>query len=252
MNNPIELLLMINSKFFISRPDKFQDICYVYPPLVKDVLDNENYTKYETALTISQTDIEDEFRDESPEMMELTPFQYIMLNSIVSEEFLEIIIDSFNFFIHEDVAVLPDLEIILIGKLEEDIDPRVDLDNPRIINKDNFFDFQNMIRSSIGQKKERQIDKDEDPRVKRIKAKARYRDRLKAKRSESPTLGTYLVAICCMGIGLNPLNIGEISYASVNYLINMYQQKEEYSINIRSMLAGAKDVKLKNWIRNLK
>ena len=252
MNNPIELLLMINSKFFISRPDKFQDICYVYPPLVKDVLDNENYTKYETALTISQTDIEDEFKDESPEMMELTPFQYIMLNSIVSEEFLEIIIDSFNFFIHEDVAVLPDLEIILIGKLEEDIDPRVDLDNPRIINKDNFFDFQNMIRSSIGQNKEQQIDKDEDPRVKRIKAKARYRDRLKAKRSESPTLGTYLVAICCMGIGLNPLNIGEISYASVNYLINMYQQKEEYSINIRSMLAGAKDVKLKNWIRNLK
>ena len=212
MNNPIELLLMINSKFFISRPDKFQDICYVYPPLVKDVLDNENYTKYETALTISQTDIEDEFKDESPEMMELTPFQYIMLNSIVSEEFLEII----------------------------------------IINKDNFFDFQNMIRSSIGQNKEQQIDKDEDPRVKRIKAKARYRDRLKAKRSESPTLGTYLVAICCMGIGLNPLNIGEISYASVNYLINMYQQKEEYSINIRSMLAGAKDVKLKNWIRNLK
>lgn len=252
MNNPIESLLMINSKFFISHPDKFQDICYIYPPLVKDVLDNENYTKYETALTISQTDIEDEFKDESPEMMELTPFQYIMLNSIVSEEFLEIIIGSFNFFIHEDVAVLPDLEIILIGKLEEDIDPRVDLDNPRIINKDNFFDFQNMIRSSIGQKKEQQIDKDEDPRVKRIKAKARYRDRLKAKRSESPTLGTYLVAICCMEIGLNPLNIGEISYASVNYLINMYQQKEEYSINIRSMLAGAKDVKLKNWIRNLK
>ena len=109
-----------------------------------------------------------------------------------------------------------------------------------------------MIRSSIGQKKEQQIDKDEDPRVKRIKAKARYRDRLKAKRVKSPTTGTYLAAICCMGIGINPLNIGEITYASVNYLIGMYQQKEEYNTNIRSMLAGAKDVKLKYWIRNLK
>ena len=245
---------MINANFLIKEPENFQDICLVYPPTVKEVTKNKDYSKYEMALTITQQDIEDEFANESPEMMTMTPFQYLMLNSIVSEDFLQIIIDSFKFFIQEDVAIIPDLEVILIGKLEEDIDPIIDLDEPRVIDAENFFDFQNMIRACLGRSKEEKIkeDDDEDPRVKRIKAKARYREKLVAKRRKAPTLGTYLAAICCMGIGLNPLNIGEISYASVTYLIDMYQQKEEYNTNIRSMLAGAKDVKLKYWIRDTK
>lgn len=243
---------MINTEYFMGLPKKFKDICSIYPPLVKEVVENDNYSKYEVALTITQEQIEDEFAESAPEMVTMTPFQYLMLNCMVNEDFLKVILDSFNFFIKEDVAILPDLEIILIGKKEEDIDPRVDLDNPRIINEDNFFDFQNEIRSSLGRKKEKPVDMDEDPRVKRIKAKARYRDRLKAKREKSPTLGTYLAAICCMDVGLNPLNIGEISFAAANYLIDMYRQKEEYGINIKSIMAGAKDVKLKYWIRNLK
>jgi hypothetical protein len=56
-----------------------------------------------------------------------------------------------------------------------------------------------------------------------------------------------------MGNGLNPLNIGEISYACVPVLIGMSQQKEEYDIDIRALLAGAdkKKVKPKYWIRDL-
>lgn len=243
---------MIRSEYLLGLPYNFRNLCHIYPPLVKEVIESDDYSKYETALTITQQQIEDEFINESPEMAVMTPFQYLMLNSMMSEEFLKVVSDSFKFFIHEDVAILPDLEVIIIGKLEEDIDPEVDLEEPRVINEENFFDFQNEIRLSLGRNKEEPIDEDEDPRVKRIKAKARYRDRLKAKRQSSPTLGTYLTAICCMGIGLNPLNIGEITFASANYLIDMYRQKEGYDIDIRSIMAGAKDVKLKYWIRNLK
>ena len=243
---------MIRSEYLLGLPYNFKNLCHIYPPLVKEVVESNDYSKYETALTITQQQIEDEFINESPEMTAMTPFQYLMLNSMMSEEFLKVVSDSFKFFIHEDVAILPDLEVVLIGKLEEDIDPEVDLEEPRVINEENFFDFQNEIRLSLGRNKEEPIDEDEDPRVKRIKAKARYRDRLKAKRQSSPTLGTYLTAICCMGIGLNPLNIGEITFAAANYLIDMYRQKEGYDIDIRSIMAGAKDVKLKYWIRNLK
>ena len=95
---------------------------------------------------------------------------------------------------------------------------------------------------------------DEDPRVARIKAKFRKREKMKAKKHQSgPELGALLTAICCMGIGLNPLNIGEMSYANVVWLIGMYQQQEEYDVDIRALLAGAdkKKVKPKYWIRNL-
>lgn len=243
---------MIRSEYLLGLPYNFRNLCHIYPPLVKEVIESNDYSKYETALTITQQQIEDEFVNESPEMATMTPFQYLMLNSMMSKEFLKVVSDSFKFFIHEDVAILPDLEVVIIGKLEEDIDPEVDLEEPRVINEENFFDFQNEIRLSLGRNKEDPIDEDEDPRIKRIKAKARYRDRIKAKRQSSPTLGTYLTAICCMGIGLNPLNIGEITFASANYLIDMYRQKEGYDIDIRSIMAGAKDVKLKYWIRNLK
>ena len=58
-----------------------------------------------------------------------------------------------------------------------------------------------------------------------------------------------------MGIGLTPLNIGEISYASVNWLIQYYENKEGYSIGVQSLLTGASAKGSKgpeHWIRNLK
>ena len=62
----------------------------------------------------------------------------------------------------------------------------------------------------------------EDPRVKRIKAKARYRDRVKAKKGKGIGFSTSLTSICCMGIGITPLNVGELSYAAVSELIRRY------------------------------
>ena len=66
-------------------------------------------------------------------------------------------------------------------------------------------------------------------------------------------LGTSLAALCCMGIGLNPLNIGEISYASVSWLIQLYQQKESYETDVKAIMAGADANKInpKYWIRKL-
>jgi hypothetical protein len=56
-----------------------------------------------------------------------------------------------------------------------------------------------------------------------------------------------------MDLNLNPLNIGELSYAAIPVLLATYQEKEKYDIDIRSLLAGAdsKKVKPKYWIRNL-
>ena len=55
-----------------------------------------------------------------------------------------------------------------------------------------------------------------------------------------------------MGIGITPLTIGELSYATFSKLIGVYQEKEKYEVDIKSLLAGAssKDVKPKYWIHN--
>ena len=86
-----------------------------------------------------------------------------------------------------------------------------------------------------------------------MKAKARLRDKIKAKSNKNIKLESTLAAICCMGIGITPLNIGEITYGSIHILMSMYQGKEKYELDIDSLLAGAdsKKVKPKYWIKDL-
>jgi len=68
-----------------------------------------------------------------------------------------------------------------------------------------------MLRRSVGEKPIESYNPNEHPKVKYFKAKARLRDRVKAKSKDALTLGSTLAAICCMGLNLNPLNIGELS-----------------------------------------
>jgi hypothetical protein len=95
-----------------------------------------------------------------------------------------------------------------------------------VLTEENYFDFQNAIRASLDIKPPPPPeipDPDEDPRIAEIKRKARERDRIKAKQKNKDglQLSTCLAAICCMGIGITPLNIGELSYASIGVIMNM-------------------------------
>jgi hypothetical protein len=68
------------------------------------------------------------------------------------------------------------------------------------------------LRRSIGDKEVEPYNPNENPKVRYFKAKARLRDSVKAKNSKDGlNFGSSLAAICCMNLGLNPLNIGELS-----------------------------------------
>ena len=249
---------MINDKIFLGFPIEFKDICKIYPPTVNDVVGNKDFVIYQSLFTISQNELDEAYlKDESVTQVP-TPFQYLLMNYYQDEEVKEKIEDAFKQFIHEPVTIVPELEMLLIGKSEDELDPDVDLENPRLLTEENFFDFQNYIRLVIGVEEVKPPDPEEenlDPRIKRYKMKVKEHDELikKKKAKDAPTLGTLLAAICCMGIGLNPLNIGEMSYACVQWLIGMHQQREEYDVDIKALLAGAdsKKVKPKYWIKNL-
>ena len=244
---------MIDERVFLGYPIDFKDICQIYPPTVNDVCGNKDFLIYQSLFTMTQEELEDAYVDSAGATNVPTPFQYLLMNYYQDETMRKKIEDGFMKFVHEPVTIVPEIEMLLIGKSEDELDPDVDLENPRLLTEENFFDFQNAIRMVMGEKAAEPPDPDEDPRVKRIKAKARYRERLKAKRQKGPQFGTLLAAICCMGIGLSPLNIGEMSYACVHWLISMEQQREEYDIDIRALLAGAdsKKVKPKYWIKNI-
>lgn len=244
---------MINPSTFLGEPSWFKNICQIYPPKVKDVVTNQDFSNFQSILLMSAEEIEDLFVENKQEMdIYPTPLEFLLANCYNNKNYEELTKKAFMFFIREEITILYDLKAIWIGSTSE-LSNINNLDQLRLLNEDNFLDFQNSIRIALGDKPKEPPDPDEDPRVKRIKAKARYRDRVKAKQGKGIRFSTSLTSICCMGIGITPLNVGELSYAAVSELIHRYQEKEKYETDVSSLLAGAdsKKVKPKYWIRNL-
>lgn len=250
----IILLVMIEPSFFMGNPVAFKNICWVYPPKIKDVVGNIDYGIYKKILLTSQEEIEDIFAEGKLPFDNLpTPLEYIFLLSDTSSEIKDFCLKAFEFFLHEPVLLLSDIQQIVVGNLQEQLDIIKTTDQLRIINNDNFFDLQNLIRNSIGMKSIEPYNPNENPKIKYFKAKARLRDKVKAQSGDALNLGSTLAAICCMNFGINPLNIGELSQAAVTVLIRYYQEKSKYDSDMSFLLAGAdsKKIQPQYWIRNI-
>ena len=240
---------MNNPAVFIGLPLLFKDTLAIYPPKVADVVGDPAFSQYLRILTISHDDILEEFADKKEEGAAVpTPIEFLLINCYHNKQFEEFAKKAFQFFLRRPVELLYEEKAIKVV-----LDERF-----FIIGEDMYFDFQNAVREACGDKKllpPEPPNPDEDPRVTAIKEKARLRDRIKAKQQAKNgiSLLTCLNAICCMGIGLTPLNIGEMSYAAIGPIMKMMQEKEKYDIDIRSLLAGAdsKKIKPKYWIRNI-
>lgn len=244
---------MVNISAFLKLPVEFHGKCLIYPPSVNEVVGNSEAVFYARVLSTSQEEIDDMYREKGIEEEPMTPLEHLLGSAYRNLEMAEKIKKAFYFFLREPVQFLYEEKSIVVGDIKETLKITNDIGKLRIIEEDEFFDFQNSIRAIMGEKEIEPPDPDEDPRVKRIKAKARYRDKVKAKQGLGLKLNSTLFSICCMGLGLNPLNIGEISYASIPALVRYYQEKDKYETDVKSLLAGAdsKKVKPKYWIRNI-
>ena len=248
---------MTKELYFICAPSNFKSGVKIYPPTVKEVITNENYGYYGKLLTYSQEEVEDEFMEAGKELeVYPTPFEFMLNNSYHNKQYEQLCKEAFKFFLHTEVTFLYDQKKVLIGKIEESLKKAKTINDLVLISEDEFFDFQNAIRECIGRKIVEPYNPNEHPKVKEMKRRARYRDKIKAKNAQKSkdgaSLFTVLVSICCMGLGITPLNIGEMSYVALESILRKYQEKEKYQLDIDSLLAGAdsKKVKPKYWIRN--
>ena len=248
---------MSKEVFFINEPSQFKPGIKIYPPKVKDVVACPDYGIYSRLLTYSQEEVEDEFVEAGQELdVYPTPIEFLLNNSYHHKEYEKKAKAAFQFFIHEEVSFLYEQKTIVVGNIEEVLKNAKSLEDLVLIEEKDFFNFQNQIRECMGRKPVEPPNPNEHPKIKEMKRKARYRDKVKAKQAEKNkdgvSLFTTLVSICCMGLGITPLNIGEMSYVALESIMRKYQEKEKYQLDIDSLLAGAdsKKVKPKYWIRN--
>ena len=247
---------MSKELFFIGAPVQFKPGVNIYPPKVKEVVSNPGYNSYSRVLTYSQEEIEDIFVKEKRDLDHFpTPLEFLLNNCYHNKDYEAVCKNAFQFFLKSEVDFLYDKKIILVGRIEEVLKNLTSVDQLVMIHEEEFFDFQNLIRIATNQKMIEPPNPNEHPKIKAMKAKARYRDRVKAQQAakNGMDLFTIMTSICCMGIGITSLNIGEMSYVAMQAILNQYQNKEKYQIDIDSLLAGAdsKKIKPKYWIRNL-
>ena len=248
---------MSKEAFFICEPVQFKPGITIYPPKVKEVIVNEYYGAFRQILTYSQEEIEDELLEAEVKLdVYPTPMEFMLNNSYHYKEFEKQCKAAFQFFIHEEVSFLYEQKLIVIGKLEEVVKNLSSIEELVVITEEEFFNFQNMIRMCTGKKLVEPPNFNEHPKIREMKRRARYRDKIKAKNAakskDGASLFTILVSICCMGLGITPLNIGEMSYVAIDSILRKYQEKEKYQLDIDSLLAGAdsKKIKPQYWIRN--
>ena len=248
---------MSKELFFLCEPKEFKPGVMIYPPTVRDVVTNEWYGVYSRLLTYSQEEVEDEYVEAKKEMdVYPTPIEFMLNNAYHSPQYEARCKDAFEFFIHDRVTFLYELKMIIVGDFEQTLKHIKTLDELTIISEEEFFDFQNAVRECVGRKTVERPNPNEHPKIKEMKRKARYRDKVKAKNAAKNgsglTLFSTLVSICCMGLGITPLNIGEMSYVAMESILQKYQEKEKFHLDIDSILAGAdsKKIKPKYWIKN--
>lgn len=248
---------MIDEVSFLGGSFDFEKGIKVYCPKVNDVVLNPEFQIYHKFLTLSQEEIEDQYVEQGKSLDSYpTPLEYILALVYHDSEppkMRDMIGRAFQLFLHKPIHILLEQKMIIVGELEDALTSARTIEDLPTITEDNYFSFQNLIRRCCGDNPIDPPNPNEHWKIKEMKVKARLRDRIKAQSGKGISLGTTLASICCMGIGLTPLNIGELSYAAIGGLMRTFQEREKYDIDIRSLQAGAKksDVHLKYWIRNI-
>lgn len=236
---------MSNEKVLFGYPLEFSDICFIYPPTYNDIA-KKGYDKYielVNILTISQEDLDDTFNEgnDAFDIVAPDPFEYLIVKASLDEKYEKNVIESFKFFTHLQILILFDNFQIVVG----------DLKDRKIIDKFNYFDFQNLLREANGIPLAERPDPNMHPKLKRMKAKGRLRERVKAKQENIQfNFSSQILALCNCGIGLTPSEIGKLTYAAGRGILRMAQQKEKYQTDIQFICAGANsdNIKPKHWM----
>ena len=150
----------------MGAPIPFGDICFIYPPTLRDIV-NLGYSKflqYIQLLTITKPNLTN--TKENKEIIgllnEITDFQYFLIMVSQDKDILNTAKESFLFFTKEKPFFLIDSAQIILGPIQE----------KHLILEENFYNFQSIIKkiNFINIEEEDIIFNENDsPRVKALK-----------------------------------------------------------------------------------
>ena len=229
----------IKAQAYAGCGSDLSEVCKVYPLTIKEVIEMgySNYKTYLSTLLLDEVAISQHIKEKMGEEVppdKIEPFDYLLSSAEQSDSFLLEVQTMFNTFIKENIVILPEVSLVVIG-------------NPvdrRFISKDNFKEFQEILRIQNGQKVKPPPPKDETPGERKMRLLRERVEAAKQKQSEKDTEGmpfsVFLEIAEVFGINLDKCTV----YAFYK-LIARHQAKEKWEQDIQMLCAGAEADKLK-------
>lgn len=237
-------------------PVIFRDICLIYSPTLGEIATTglDKFYEYLSVTMIEKPKVTD--RKIAELLKAISNFEYIILLTQMDETQRDLIGRAFQFFTHEQVQFVANPPMIVFGDPSE----------KRVVTKDTYDDFQYLISlacAMVDTSEERiEIFEDDSPRVKDIKRKMLEgrKARAKAKKKKSSASGSDvkvsdLIASLPVGSngGVNIIDVWNLTYYAFQDQLKRMSWREEYDINTRAAMAGAKidKEKLSHWIKTM-
>ena len=243
-------------KFLRGVPVIYEDICLVKSPFLKDIASEglDKFYQYLSFMTIRKPSMENEELQQL--LSPLSDFEYLILLAQMEPDNHKLISAAFQFFTGDKPTFVNSPASIVLGDPVE----------KRILNKDNFIGFSDLVALSCAMRdpKEDTIEflESDTPRVRALKEKMLKgrRDREEAKKREKKRSGEsdielsdLVASLAIGGNGYNMLNVWDLTYYAFQDQLKRMSWREEFDINTRASLAGAKldKNKLSHWIKSM-
>ena len=239
----------------ISRINK--DICIIQSPKLGDIA-AEGLDKFYQYISISQIHKPDKVEDDEVKQLlsPLSDFEYLLLLTQMDPEDNKLIRNSLEFFTKEKVTFITNPPSIVFGSPAE----------KRILKKEDFLFFQEEICLACAMRdpKEQTIEflDSDSPKTRELKMQmlAGRRKREEAKRKQRKDSGEkelelsdLIGSLTIADNSYNLLNVWDLSYYAFQDQFRRMGWREEFDINTRASLAGAKldKNKLSHWIKTM-
>ena len=229
----------IKAQAYMGCGSPLLEVCKIYPLTIKEIIElgYSTYKTYLSTLLLDEVAISQHIKEKTGENIspeKIDPLTYLLSSAEQNDSFLLEVQSMFSTFIKEDVLLLPEISSVVVG------DPL----ERRIINSENFKDFQEILRIQNGQKVKPPPPPNETPGERRMRLLREKAEAIKQKQNEKDSEGmpfsVFLEIADVFGINLEKCTV----YAFYK-LVARHQAREKWNQDIQMLCAGAEADKLK-------
>lgn len=242
------MFLIDEGKLFFGAAINYNNICWVYPLQIKEIIGmgHNEYSEQISLLCVDIRETQKLMKKEGvpDEKIPDTSFEYLMEQSKNDRIFFVKLQEAFFTFIREKVHFLYEQNKIIIGS---------DLKEERFLSKENFDDFQNILRAQNCLPIPEPIPINESPMAKKFRLRREQVAEVKRKQAQKSgeiiSFFDSISTLICFNVGVDYETAKDLTMYQFKNLLARAQAKYKYDLDIRMIAAGAdpKKIKPKHW-----